>query len=161
MGHETHWGAREPALRHDIGHDYRFVPIDRGASQGEASVAWDCPEQRPQVAATRSMSCTTVPVSWQTARELDVAIARPGNAPALAATLGCMQASLEALAQCIDSARARIHEQLTRNRLQGSPAARSALADLEVLRQELDQACRAARTARRAVGRLVAEAEPA
>jgi hypothetical protein len=48
----------------------------------------------------------------QAARELGVAVARSGTAPALAATLGCLEASLEALAQCIDSVRARIHEQL-------------------------------------------------
>ena len=78
----------------------------------------------------------------------------------MAATLGCLETSLQALAQSMDNnARARSHERLQRDRLEHSPVARSALAELEVLRQELDHACRAARAARRAVGRLVAEAE--
>jgi hypothetical protein len=97
----------------------------------------------------------------QAARELEVAAARPGTAPASAATLGCLEASLEALARCIDSVRAHVHEQPPRNRLQRPPIAHRALADLEVLRQDLDQASRAARAARRAVGPVVAEAEPA
>jgi hypothetical protein len=78
----------------------------------------------------------------------------------VAATLGCLETSLEALSQCIDSAHARIHEQLPRNWVSAAPGARGALAGLEVLRQELDQASRAARAARRTVGPLVAEAEP-
>jgi hypothetical protein len=65
----------------------------------------------------------------QAGREIGVAAGRPGTAPALTATLGCLEAALDA--------------------------------DLEVLRQELDQASRAARAARRAVGPLVAEGEPA
>jgi hypothetical protein len=54
-----------------------------------------------------------------------------------------------------------MHEPLERDRLEHSPAARRDMANLKLLRQELDQACRAARAARRTVGPLVAGAEPA
>jgi hypothetical protein len=97
----------------------------------------------------------------QAARELNVAADRPGSAPALAATLGCMEAALEALARSIDNARGRIQEQLERHGLQRSPVTRNAVANLEVLRQELAQASRAADAARGAVGPLLAETEPA
>jgi hypothetical protein len=97
----------------------------------------------------------------QAARELNVAADRSGSAPALAAALGCMEAALDALAQSIDSARARLQEHLQRHGLQRSPAARNAVANLAVLRQELAQASRAADAARGAVGPLLGEAEPA
>jgi hypothetical protein len=97
----------------------------------------------------------------QAARDLDAAAARPGTAPALAATLDCLDASLEALARSIDSACAHMHEPLERDRLERSPTARSAVANLKLLRQQLDHASRAARAARRTVGPLVAGAEPA
>jgi hypothetical protein len=97
----------------------------------------------------------------QAARELNVAAARPGSAPAMAATLGCLEASLEALAQSMENARAPIHGRLKRDHREHSPVGRAALADLEVLRRALAQACRAARSARRAVGRLGGEAEVA
>ena len=97
----------------------------------------------------------------QAARELDVAAGRPGTAPALAAMLGCLEASIDALARSIDSTRALVREPLAPNHLGRSKVAQRAVAKLEVLQQELGQASRAARAARRAVGPLVAGAEPA
>ena len=97
----------------------------------------------------------------QAARELNAAAAHPRAAPAMAATLGCLEASLEALAQSIENARGPIHKRLQRDRRAHSPLARAASADLDVLRRALAQACRAARSARRSVGRLGAEPEVA
>jgi hypothetical protein len=162
MGRETHCGSPEHALAHDIG-DARTglassIPARREAKLGRMRLPSAAAASRRDPVNALYDSASEL---LQAARELNVAAARPGSAPALAATIGCLEASLDALAQSIDSARSRLHEQLQHDRLQRSPGRRSAVANLEVLRQELDQASRAARVARRTVGPLVADSGPA
>jgi hypothetical protein len=72
----------------------------------------------------------------------------------------CASQLLQA-ARKLNVAAAPIHDGLQRDRREHSPVARAALAELEALRRALAQACRTARSARRAVGRLGAETEVA
>jgi hypothetical protein len=76
--------------------------------------------------------------------ELRAAAGRPGSAPALAATLGCLEASLLALIDSTDGFRARAAEDPYSAASIASPA-------FDVLSEELADAARAAGVAREAV----------
>jgi hypothetical protein len=92
--------------------------------------------------------------------EFRSAAGRAGSAPALAATLGCIEGSLDALCQSMDNLRALAVEQLSGTGL--APAVTMALvsANLDAVRQRLDDATRATGIARATIGPLIAERCP-
>lgn len=94
----------------------------------------------------------------QAAHELRAAAGRPGSAPAYAATLGCIEASLAALSESVGSMRARTTAHLSSAGIGRPVAIESASAELGVLCQRLDDLARAVGVARMAVGPLLAEA---
>jgi len=92
------------------------------------------------------------------AHELRAAAGRPGSAPAFAATLGCIEATLSAINESVGSIRARTAMQLSSAGIGRPVAVASASAELRVLCQALDDAGRAAGDARAMVAPLLAEA---
>ena len=94
----------------------------------------------------------------QAAHELRAAAGLPGAAPAYAATLGCLEASMSALSESVGSIRARTAAPLSSAGIGRPVAVESASAELALLCQRLDAAGRAAGAARAAVAPLLAEA---
>jgi hypothetical protein len=82
------------------------------------------------------------------AHELRAAADRPGSAPAFPASLGCIEGTLSALNESVGSIRARTGAHLSSAGIGRPVAVESASAELGALCQELDDAGRAAATAR-------------
>jgi hypothetical protein len=76
------------------------------------------------------------------------AAARPGATDGVVATLGCLEASFDALKESVASIRARALEHLNSERVERSVAVELVSADLDGLAQELEDAGRAAGVAR-------------
>jgi hypothetical protein len=86
------------------------------------------------------------------------AAARPGATDGVVATLGCLEASFDALKESVASIRARALERLNSERVERSVAVELVSADLDGLAQELEGAGRAAGVARATVAASILEA---
>jgi hypothetical protein len=92
------------------------------------------------------------------AHQLSAVAGRPGSAPAFAATVGCIEATLSALNESVGSIRARTTIHVSSAAVGTPGAVEAASRELAVLCQRLGDAGRAAGAARMAVAPLLAEA---
>jgi hypothetical protein len=159
MGHEHHCrpGARAELPCIDIGHTH-FAPSTHPAwhvnLRGMGLRPGKTLRRRDPVNDLYDCACALL----HAAHELRAAAGQPGSAPAFAATLGCIEATLSELNESVGSIRARTSAHLSSAGIGRPVAVESALAELRVLCQELEDAGRAAGAARRTVAPLLAEA---